>query len=105
MFHKLAKSFLSEKDAIKCWLDTPAGYYQNTNNFGFDPHLILFKNSNDALYRLSRVFDKLVADLGWDIAVNIHSIDLATDDNNEDVRIVIVYSNDVIVSRNLKEVY
>ncbi len=105
MYERKQKSILSEIDAIRCWINTPAGYYKGTDNFGFDPHLILFKNSNDALYRLSRVFDKLVSDLGWDIATQIQSIDLLTDDNNEDVRIAVLYATEVIISRNLREVY
>jgi hypothetical protein len=85
------KSIISQPDPIQAWLDTLAGYYKGTDEFGLDPNLFLFKNSTIAL---SRIYDKIIEDLGKDIAYLIDKLELNILESDR-VEILIYYKQKI----------
>ena len=93
---KKGLSFLSELDFLKCWLDTPIGYYVDKPNFGNNLKELMFKNKQDIRLKLHLIMDKIEEDLGNEVADNIDSIKLIRVDEIDKLLIAIRYNNEMI---------
>lgn len=93
MSNEYRLSILSEYDPIKCWLDTPKGYYVGMPDFGNNLFELQFKNQRNVRLKLHKILDKIEEDLGSDIANIVDSIELVKVENYDNFFIAIIYNN------------
>jgi len=86
-------SILSEYDPIKCWLDTPKGYYIGMPEFGNNLFELQFKNERNVRLKIHKILDKIEQDLGSDIVNIIDSVDLLKIEDFDNFFIGIIYNN------------
>lgn len=82
-------SFLTQKNPIQHWIDTPDGSYTGKPNYGNNFYEVLFKNKNNISLIIPIIANKLLRDLGEDEASKIDTISLVKD-RHDRIRIVII---------------
>lgn len=94
-------SLISNYDVINLWLQTPTKLFK-FSDWGVPLVLHLFKNGNSL--SLSIIFDKIIDDLGVEIAKDITSLSFVMNDNDE-YSLEVVYQGNFIYSKGVKDDY